>query len=75
MSDVSCRLSVTPTTRYPWKMPSWESMDIFRSDTLFSFEIMEEMLATMPMSSLPITRRVAGRVCPDFPLQSARITR
>lgn len=37
-------------------MPSWLSTEMLRSITPDSFEIIDVMLATMPMSSLPIMR-------------------
>ena len=51
-------VSLTSTAKFPWKMPSTESIFNERSVTLLSFPITEVILVTIVISSRPITRRV-----------------
>ena len=55
ISVESAWVSLTPIVRCPWKRPSFESMEMFRSVAFFSLDIMDVMLVTMPMSSRPTT--------------------
>ena len=67
-------MSFTPITSRPWNRPSWESTVMLRSVTFFSFEIMDVMLLTMPMSSLPIISIGAENWLPPlFPDHTALI--
>lgn len=66
-SDV---VSLTPTTTYPWNIPSWESIDMLRRLMSRSLLITDDMLVTMPMSSIPIMLIVAPNCSPILPDQA-----
>ena len=76
MRSSSDLLSFTITVRFPWNNPAFVSMEMERSITSFSLEIMDVMLVTIPISSCPTTRSVIGYCDPsDLPDHLALIIR
>ena len=77
MSLFSLSLSLISNCSVPEKRVSCDSMFIPRIMTSFSWEIIEVMLFTMPISSCPTMRKVTGNCAPPFStsLHRASMTR
>lgn len=56
------------------KRPSFESIEMPLIYMFFSFEIIDVMFVTIPISSFPITRRTVTYLEPIFPDQRALTT-
>lgn len=68
-------VSRTITVKFPWKIPSTESMFRERSVTPVSLLMTEVMLVTIAMSSRPMTRSVTIYPLSPLPLHLAWMMR